>query len=282
MYIQATVTKMLYDFDAAAGRRIIEGTPNIMVKPVRHYERTLEDHDIFYMLEGFWSVLLEKEEIRIKPGDIAVLPAAIMHSGLELCKANTRTIFVHFAKERLDHKAGVVEKISGEYFTVASLCHDNGNVLALFQNLTKTFHSNIPHRELRCSSILKLILAELEDIHQGEIVKRDSDILKLLEFIVAYPEKFFTIEELAGEAGLSGRSLTRRFKTETGKSVHQYQMDHKLDRIANLLKTRSHIGLKNLALNFGFYDEFHLSRSFKKKFGISPDRLGKADEVPHQ
>jgi AraC-like DNA-binding protein len=52
-------------------------------------------------------------------------------------------------------------------------------------------------------------------------------------------------------------------------------MDYKLDRIANLLKARSYIGLKNLAINFGFYDEFHLSSSFKKKFGVSPGRFGK-------
>ncbi|MDR1446504.1 MAG: AraC family transcriptional regulator [Treponema sp.] len=35
------------------------------------------------------------------------------------------------------------------------------------------------------------------------------------------------------------------------------------------------IGLKNLAFNFGFCDEFHLSSSFKKKFGVSPGRFGK-------
>jgi AraC-like DNA-binding protein len=124
-------------------------------------------------------------------------------------------------------------------------------------------------------AILDLLLAELADIYRGEIVKKDLAVGKLLEYIADHPEKFYTIAKLAEEASLSERSLTRRFRTETGKSVHQYQTDYKLDRIANLLKTRAYVGLKNLALNFGFYDEFHLSSAFKKKFGVSPGSFGK-------
>jgi AraC-like DNA-binding protein len=190
--------------------------------------------------------------------------------------------------DKLDHKLGastVPAKVRAEApvrgsppennLTISSLCHDNGNAFSLFQSLAKTFHSNIANRELRCRAILDLLLAELADIYRGEIIKRDLVIGKLLEYMANYPEKFFTLTELAEETKIGERSLTRRFRAETGKTVHQYQMDYKLDRIANLLKTRSYIGLKNLALNFGFCDEFHLSSSFKKKFGVSPGRFGK-------
>jgi AraC-like DNA-binding protein len=247
-------------------------------------------HDIFYMIEGYWSVLLEKEELRIKPGDIAVLPAAIAHRGLEYCRANTRTIFIHFSMEKLDHKFRTSTKPAKadrdippkNPLTVSSLSHDNGNVFNLFQNLARTFHSNSLNREMRCRAILDLLLAELADIYRGEIIKRDLTVGKLLEYMADHPEKFYTITELAAEANLSDRSLTRRFRAETGKAVHQYQMDYKLDRIANLLKARAYVGLKNLALNFGFYDEFHLSSSFKKKFGVSPGRVGKKTDGQFQ
>jgi AraC-like DNA-binding protein len=238
----------------------------------------MEMHDIFYMVEGYWSVLLEHEEIRIRPGDIAVLPAAVAHRGLEPCRTNTRTIFIHFSMEKTDHGAATPnagKTVSENYLTVSSLCHDNGNAFGLFQSLARTFQSNGANRELRCRAILDLLLAELADIYPGEIIRRDFVMVKLLDYMANHPEKFFTLMELAGEANLSERSLTRRFRAETGTTVHQYQMDFKLDRIANLLKSRSYIGLKNLALNFGFCDEFHLSSSFKKKFGVSPGRYGK-------
>jgi mannose-6-phosphate isomerase-like protein (cupin superfamily) len=127
---------MLYNFDAAAGRRIFECVPNIWIKPQLHPARTMEMHDIFYMIEGYWSVLLDNEEIRIKPGDIAVLPAAIAHRGLEPCKANTRTIFIHFSMEKPDHRVSTLKtgkNIPENYLTVSSLSHDNGNTFSLFQ-----------------------------------------------------------------------------------------------------------------------------------------------------
>jgi AraC-like DNA-binding protein len=231
------------------------------------------------MVQGSWSVLLEHEEFFINQGDIIFLPAGIAHCGLEPCKANARTIFIHFSMEKSDQKITypVKERIDKipESFVVTSISHDNGNVFALFQGIARIFQSNVPLRELRCRALLDLLFAELCDIYRGDFIRRDFVIEKLVEYMVDHPEKFFSIAELAGKAILSERSLTRRFRMETGKTVHQYQIDYKLDRIANLLKTRSFTGLRDLALNFGFYDEFHLSSSFKKKFGVSPGYFGR-------
>jgi AraC-like DNA-binding protein len=269
---------MLYDFGVVSDRRIFECVPNIWINPQFHPERTMTMHDIFYMVDGYWSVSLEQENIKIRPGDIAVLPAAITHGGYEPCRANTRTIFIHFSAEKTDHRSGnsgeKSPKSTVKYLTVSSLSHDNGNVFGLFRHLARIFHSQTPNRELRCRALFDLLLAELADICQEEPVRRDVAIERLLEYMTDRPEKFFTIAELSLAARLSGRSLTRRFRAETGKTVHQYQMDYKLDGIANLLKSRSFADLKNLAVNFGFYDEFHLSSSFKKKFGVSPGRFG--------
>jgi AraC-like DNA-binding protein len=33
------------------------------------------------------------------------------------------------------------------------------------------------------------------------------------------------------------------------------------------------ITLRETASNFGFYDEFHLSKAFKKQFGVAPKYL---------
>ncbi|MDR1106989.1 MAG: AraC family transcriptional regulator [Treponema sp.] len=268
---------MFYNFGIVPGRRIVECVPNIWINPQPHPARTMTVHDIFYMVDGYWSVSLEQENIRIRPGDIALLPAAIAHGGYESCRANTRTIFIHFSLEKTDHrvKGSGGGKNRAKYLTVSSLCHDNGSVFGLFRHLAKTFQSQAPGRELRCRALLDLLLAELADICRGEPAREDAAVGKLLEYMADRPEKFFTIAELSREAKMSGRSLTRRFRAETGKTVHQYQMDYKLDRVANLLRTRSFAGLKNLAVNFGFCDEFHLSSSFKRKFGVSPGRFGK-------
>jgi AraC-like DNA-binding protein len=49
-------------------------------------------------------------------------------------------------------------------------------------------------------------------------------------------------------------------------------MNGKLEQIAALLRSGTFSNIRSLASDFGFYDEYHLSKCFKKKYGISPYR----------
>jgi transcriptional regulator GlxA family with amidase domain len=49
-------------------------------------------------------------------------------------------------------------------------------------------------------------------------------------------------------------------------------MNSKLGKIALLLRAGNFSKIRNLALDFGFYDEYHLGKCFKKKYGIAPYR----------
>ncbi|GHV69484.1 hypothetical protein AGMMS49928_11960 [Spirochaetia bacterium] len=265
---------MIYGFEASGDREVIEGTPNIYIKPEKHPSRILDFHDIFYMVEGKWSVLLKDERIELRQGDVVLLPAGLHHFGDDYCRANTRTIFIHFKTKKGDGPWDI--KKENRSLPVLSHTHpDSGRVFSLFQEMAKTSRSHLPHRDFRCSALLNQIIIELSDHYTRSGNKHDKVILELLNLFMDHPEKFFSIEELAAGAGLSRKSLTLRFRAETGLSVHQYQMNSKLDQIATSIRTNSWSSLKNLAYNFGFYDEYHLSSAFKKKFGISPGKYGR-------
>ena len=45
--------------------------------------------------------------------------------------------------------------------------------------------------------------------------------------------------------------------------------------VRQFLLTQPGVKLHETALNFGFCDEFHLSRSFRRRYGVSPDRYRK-------
>jgi transcriptional regulator GlxA family with amidase domain len=49
----------------------------------------------------------------------------------------------------------------------------------------------------------------------------------------------------------------------------EYAKLARLDRVANQLR-RTPLSLKEIALSTGFYDAYHLSRSFKQVYGLSP------------
>jgi transcriptional regulator GlxA family with amidase domain len=129
--------------------------------------------------------------------------------------------------------------------------------------------------DFRCSVLLNQLIIELSDLYIKSGVQKDKVIIDILHLFVEHPERFFSITKLAAEAGMSPRSLSAQFKSQTGQSIHKYQINTKLEQIAKILRTNPKASLKNLAYTFGFYDEFHLSSSFKKKNGLSPSSYAK-------
>jgi AraC-like DNA-binding protein len=250
----------------------------LYIKPQKHPTRFAPDyHDLVYLIEGTWGVQLEGEEIELRPGDTAMLPAGFHYRGSSLCSPNTRTIYIHFEAKKGDRPLD--EKNKKQNLPILSHTHqDSGMVIGLLQELIKTIRFDQPHRTMRCSTILNAIIFLLADSYTGTGLKRDAQISRLLGLLIDRQDKFFSIPELAGEAGLSRKSLTSRFRAETGQSVHQYQMNSKLDQIAVILKLDYYVNLKNIALNFGFYDEYHLSSCFKKRFGLSPIKYKQQEE----
>lgn len=61
-------------------------------------------------------------------------------------------------------------------------------------------------------------------------------------------------------------------KSQYGKSIYTYQLDMKMEAVRLFILNHPNIKLHEVALNFGFYDEFHLSKIFKKKFNVSPNQ----------
>ena len=267
---------MQYCFVPANDRRVVYASHNYHINTELHPSRILKDHDIFYVIDGYCSVRLEDEELQINPGEIAVLPANHPHYGSRYYRANTHTIFIHFAFRKGDHKLEEHETPPENAILVNSRVHAiNPALFQYFQDLERTYWSEMPHRELRCSAIMGLLLMEMHNCNMNEGIKRDPLILGIVAHMAEHPHRFYEIAELANEAGLSPKSLTSRFKAETGQTIHQYQLNKKLNQIAAMLRSESSAKLKSLAENFGFYDEFHLSASFKKKFGISPHQFSR-------
>ena len=65
------------------------------------------------------------------------------------------------------------------------------------------------------------------------------------------------------------------FKKNMGTTPHQFQLNMKLDLCYTRLMNEPATLIKELAIDLGFADEYHLSRKFKEKFGVSPIEIKK-------
>jgi len=97
---------------------------------------------------------------------------------------------------------------------------------------------------------------------------------RVLEMIDAALDARLTIETLAREVGLSSAHFARAFKETLGRAPHQYLLALRLERARRLIET-SNASLSDIAQRTGFADQAHLTRLFKRAFGMTPGALAR-------
>jgi len=98
---------------------------------------------------------------------------------------------------------------------------------------------------------------------------------RILEMMEAGFDHHLSLETLAREAGLSLAHFARAFKESIGRPPHQYLMALRLERARRLLEAPD-VTLSDVALRAGFADQAHLTRLFKREFGITPGAFVRA------
>lgn len=78
-----------------------------------------------------------------------------------------------------------------------------------------------------------------------------------------------SLDELAAAAGYSTFQFARMFKATTGLAPHQFVLRLRLERAQRLL-SRGGLGVAEVAVACGFYDQAHLTNAFRKAFGRTP------------
>jgi AraC family transcriptional regulator of arabinose operon len=94
---------------------------------------------------------------------------------------------------------------------------------------------------------------------------------------LAKPEAPADYENLAGQVGLSVRSLRRHFRTQTGTSPHQYAIGRRVATARDLLLS-TNLPVKEIARRLGYADVFYFGRQFKRQTGVSPALFRKSRE----
>jgi AraC-like DNA-binding protein len=98
---------------------------------------------------------------------------------------------------------------------------------------------------------------------------RDRFVGKTLALIHAKPAHAWTVEELAGEVGLSRSALGERFTNLVGQPPMQYLTRWRLQLAADLLRSSAR-NIAAVASEVGYDSEAAFSRAFKRELGLAP------------
>ena len=95
-------------------------------------------------------------------------------------------------------------------------------------------------------------------------------VKRAVEYLETLPNEDISLERLAREVGLSPYYLTRVFHEQTGLPPHSYQTLVRVRLAKNLLAKG--VPISEVAVEAGFFDQAHLTRHFKRVFGVTPGR----------
>mgnify|MGYP006287730717 CR=1 FL=1 len=107
---------------------------------------------------------------------------------------------------------------------------------------------------------------------------RETPIDQAMEAL--YGDFSARLSNVAEDLGLSVETIRREFRRHFGNSPMHYFTAYRISAIAYRLETED-VPLHELAEDYGFYDEFHLSRVFKRYIGVPPSEYRKTRTNEH-
>jgi len=112
-------------------------------------------------------------------------------------------------------------------------------------------------------------------LFQNDVYKKiynPNQELKLLKDIQEFIEmsylKKLMLQDLMNISGLSKYYLIRRFEQEYGISPHQYLTSLRINHAREIMRRNNNIS--DVALEAGFYDQSHFTKTFKEHTGTTP------------
>jgi AraC family transcriptional regulator len=105
-----------------------------------------------------------------------------------------------------------------------------------------------------------------------------AKLMRAVEYIQDQLDTDLTVSGIAQAVGLSPYHFTRLFKESTGQSPYQYVVEARVRKAKELLTTGK-FTISEAAYHVGFVDQSHLTRHFKRVFGLPPKRLLGSDKA---
>lgn len=138
------------------------------------------------------------------------------------------------------------------------------------------------HMNLKLYYFFNLLLVELLECMQP-IGSRPSVFASRISAIIAQnPQRFYKTSDFVELFHVSDKTLNKQFQSAYQKSIYRYQIEEKIKLVQQFLVDHPDAKLQTIAVNFGFCDEYHLSRMFKKCTGITPGAYRKLHMPYHK
>ncbi|MDR0720577.1 MAG: AraC family transcriptional regulator [Treponema sp.] len=235
--------------------------------------RALPEFDIIYVIKGLGNFECLGKTFRVVPGSVLLLLPGVWHRYSPDFETGWHEFWVGFKGDYfnrlLEEKAFSTDKI----FFKAGI---NETMLKAFEMIFDEIKNQRPLYQFKACSSIIAIIAEILTLDRRqeqpdfyhEIVNKAKTIMESNIF------GSINLPNISGQVGVSTSHLNEIFKTYTSMTPYQFFIHIKILKAETLLE-REDISVKEAAFRLGFEDQYHFSRLFKNKTGVSPSEWKK-------
>lgn len=235
-------------------------------------------HKIIILLAGKAGYAVEGERYDLSPGDFVLVGSGSIHCPIVEAGDYYERMILYIAPEYLrslaqgDCDPEECFRRAQETFQYVFRDEGTSRVRVLFQSLAETVRQGGYGASLLAQAQFTELLVEVNRVvrggHRVGAAGGDSKVISLLQYLNLHLTESLTIDELAARFYISKYHMMRRFRAETGYTVHAYLTGKRLALAREQIAAGTPILQAASACGFGDYSTF--CRAYRRQFGQPP------------
>lgn len=225
--------------------------------------------------DGVLSDEGDGERLCLKPGFVAVIPQGASMRLRCLTPARLALLFLdaQFLQGVAARDFGLAASGFGLRFSRREC---DVAMLTIAQALRRETRSEAAGGRVYADSLAGILAVHLlrDYVRHSEVpellVRMPPAVSRAIEFIQANYAEGIGLKDIAAAAHVSPYHLSRLFKRAIGYAPYQYLIRARVTGARNLLSGGRRRSLAEVAAAVGFVDQSHLTRHFKRAFGVTP------------
>ena len=232
------------------------------------------------LLSGSGCYTVEGRRYQLKPGDVVLIDSLSVHRPEFEPGISYERLILYISPAFLHAHStpdcALADIFSGEKGHVLRVPESNRKTLyALGESLERAMsETGYGHELLSRCALLELLVAIGRELSRSDtdlpcpVMAKDSKVLDILRYLDDNLTEDIRIEDLAARFYISKFHMMRRFREETGSSIHAYLSDKRLLLARELI--RGGASATDACFQCGFRSYSAFSRAYMKLFGITP------------
>ena len=237
-------------------------------------------YKIVCLLSGTGSYVVEGRRYLLKPGDIVLVGNRVVHKPEFEAGISYERVILYISPAFLAANDTDTYRLedcfSGERGHVLRPSDEfRRRMLSLMAQLETEMGGSDPGHVIlsRCTLLRAMVEIDREFTRSDSeipspVVPKDKKILDILRFLDENLTEDLSIEDLANRFYISKYHMMRRFREETGTSIHTYLSDKRLLLSREMIQ--SGVTATDACFRSGFRSYSAFSRAYGKLFGVTP------------